>query len=343
MSIIIKSGASGNLMTIDSTGAARSSLYDTSGTAITNVTLGSSLYQGCSTVQTAFTSTNNSSTSNLASAASFTGTADSLAGYGAICVIFFADQQCTVQVQQSSNGTNWDIADSYVVIASTGDARNFQAVATNVRVVVTNNGGGTTTALRLQTVLRPVEEVMARALTQLGNSKVGLVETTIAKPTYTAVAAAFTPPATPTDMVTLTGSATRTIRITRIEFTSTQTTAGVNTIFLVKRSTANSAGTSTALTAVSHDSSNSAATATALSYTANPTLGTTVGNIRATRVLSDAITSVSPDVQLWEFNTLTSQSIVLRGTSQVLAINFNGAALPAGLSVTAAIEWTEEL
>jgi len=347
MSIIIKSGASGNLLTIDGTsGAARTTLYDSTGTAISNVTVGASLFLGDAIIQNEFTSTNNSSTANLASAATFTGTSDPLLGRDCIQVSFFADQQCTIQVQQAqqSPGTSWDVVDSYVVAASTGDSRTIKAIGSAVRVLVTNNGGSTTTALRLQTVLTPVSSALPRALTPLGNLKVALAESNITKWSYAACVNSLTPPATPTDMATITGSATRTIKVTRVVFSSTQTTAGINTFFLVKRSTANSGGTSASVTAVPLDSTNPAATATVLSYTANPAaLGTAVGNVRASKLITPAPASLQNPEWIWEFDLLNTQPVTLRGTTQVLALNFNGAALPAGLNVNVAFHWTEEL
>lgn len=138
-------------------------------------------YLGVSTVQDIEVSASNSSTANLASAASFTGTSQTTLGAGAIQVVFFADQNFTLQVQQSQEdpGVNWNVVDSWTYTAnSTGvdAARTIQAVASSVRVVATNNGGSTTTVLRLQTVICPICDALPRGLTQLGNLKTALVE-----------------------------------------------------------------------------------------------------------------------------------------------------------------------
>lgn len=155
---------------------------------------------------------------------------------------------------------------------------------------------------------------------------------------------AFTPPATPTDISTIIGSATTTIRVTRIEISTTQTTAGINTWFVIKRSTANTGGTSATPTIVPLDSNNAAATSIVRSYTANPTaLGAAVGTMRATRILSDATGTTAQTVYTFDFtNGGISSGIVLRGVAQTLALNFGGAALPAGLSVSVNFEWSEE-
>lgn len=155
----------------------------------------------------------------------------------------------------------------------------------------------------------------------------------------------FTPPATPTDTTTITGSATKTIRVLSFIFTPTQTTRSMAAWFMVKRSTANSAGTSTTPTIVPLDSNNAAATAVVRQYTANPTLGTSIGNAMIVKVLSDdgGATSVGGGGYTFDFTANgKSSGIVLRGTAQVLALNFNGAALPVGLSLTGTWTWIEE-
>jgi hypothetical protein len=155
---------------------------------------------------------------------------------------------------------------------------------------------------------------------------------------------AFTPPATPTDVATIIGSATKTIRVTRLELSTTQTTAGVNTWFIIVRSAADTGGTSATPTIVPLDSNNAAVTSVVRSYTANPTgLGAAVGTLRATRILSDATGTTAQTVYTFDFtNSGLSSGIVLRGVAQTLALNFGGAALPVGLSVSVNFEWSEE-
>lgn len=82
------------------------------------------------------------------------------------------------------------------------------------------------------------------------------------------------------------------------------------------------------------------ATATVLQYTANPTAGTLVGRIWSGRVSSPApATGGVGNVNIaLDFQR---NSIKLAGINDVLAWNFNGAALPAGLSVVAWVQWME--
>ena len=162
------------------------------------------------------------------------------------------------------------------------------------------------------------------------------------KTTYSASATNITVAATATDVFTITGSATKTIRIFKIRLSGVQTTSGLVSVLMLKRSTANTAGTPAASPAVPHDSNNAAATATVVSYTANPTIGTLVGNIRSDKFLvtTPTATSTQPGL-LYDFGNRPGQAIVLRGVNQVFALNLNGVTVTGG-SFSYAVEWTEE-
>ena len=163
-------------------------------------------------------------------------------------------------------------------------------------------------------------------------------------PTYRAVSSAFTPGATPQDVFTITGNATTNVYVTKMGLSSLQTTAGLNAWFLAKRSTANAAGTSASVAAVPKQTGIPAAAATVLQYTANPTTaGTLIGNVWGGFVSSAAPATAgvgSVGLEL-DFESMYGQPIALFSASEVLAFNFNGAALPTGLSVLAWIEWFE--
>jgi hypothetical protein len=166
----------------------------------------------------------------------------------------------------------------------------------------------------------------------------------LTKATYSASYNGASVAAAATDAFVITGSATKTVRVMRVQATGTQTTAGLVPMNLVKRSTADSSGTTTVVTPVPHDSVSAAATATVTVYSGNPTVGNPLANTMvSSKVLVPAPASVvTSDVDGFLFEARRpAQAIVLRGTAQQLALNFSGATL-VGASMNYGIEWTEE-
>lgn len=164
------------------------------------------------------------------------------------------------------------------------------------------------------------------------------------KATYSASSALLTPVASATDLAILNGSASKTIRLLKVFCTyKTDGAAGSrdqNIFYLVKRSTANSAGTPTTLTNVPLDSANAAASAVCLSYTANPTPGTTVGTVIVGSAYSGQISG--PSIVLFDADKY-GQALVLRGTAQGVAVNNNGVTVPGtSPQVQFTYVWTEE-
>jgi hypothetical protein len=163
-------------------------------------------------------------------------------------------------------------------------------------------------------------------------------EVSSAKPTYSATVAQFSPVASASDVCTLAGSASKTIRVRRVFFNALPTTAVAEPVSFIKRSTVDTAGTSVVLTGVPYDSQSSAATAVAEYYTANGTLGTSVGVLAdITRHFGVSTTVVTPF--MYDFGTYGS-ALVLRGAAQQLAINLSGTTYTGTISCT--FEWTEE-
>lgn len=133
--------------------------------------------------------------------------------------------------------------------------------------------------------------------------------------------------ASATDIAVLPGNATNTVIVYRVQVTCTQTTAGIITLQLIKRSTADTAGTSSAITAVPDDSSYAAGVSAPLVYTANPTTGTAVGNLDTVLFGCMATGTTSPnDIYIFK----PAKPIILRGTAQQLAVNLNGATVTGG-------------
>lgn len=166
------------------------------------------------------------------------------------------------------------------------------------------------------------------------------------KSTYMGATATFTPAAAPTDIFVITGSSTKTVRVLRIILSGVQTTAGgITTVSILKRSTADTAGTAVATTRVPLDSGFAAATAVVQHYTANPTVGTLIADIYRPRVfIPAAATATLPVVifdQDWTQNEWGTPP-TLRGAAETLAISLN-ATLPVGAATfEVTIMWTEE-
>lgn len=171
------------------------------------------------------------------------------------------------------------------------------------------------------------------------------------KRTYS-VSGTFTPAATPTDIITIIGSATTNVRVISMFITTTNTAAGSQQFLLVKRSTADTGGTFVAGTAVPYDSADAAATAVAGHWTANPAaLGAVVGTLNTIRVASPVAipASFAGIVQIAGYEliqaseaSLLDKFITLRGIAQQLAINFAGVALVAGQTHAYRVVWIEE-
>jgi hypothetical protein len=140
------------------------------------ITPGNYVFGNMAMTQNILLSSGNTSSVNLSSGASFVGTSEITYGISTIQIVFISNQQCTVQVQQSIDNINWDIVDTWMVLAGIGDARPITSAAPYFRVVVTNNGSAVTTYFRLATGMTPVLAVLPRALTSLGNLKVAVQE-----------------------------------------------------------------------------------------------------------------------------------------------------------------------
>lgn len=156
---------------------------------------------------------------------------------------------------------------------------------------------------------------------------------------YRAASAPFTPGATPQDVFTITGSATREVRVTGIGISMVQTTAGINAWLLNRRSTANTGGTSALVTGVPNHDAYPAATATVRQYTANPVVGALLGTPWSGRIISPAPASLPS--MLGKDLDLGRGVLTLTGITDVLAWNLNGIVLPVGLSVQAWVSWDE--
>jgi hypothetical protein len=153
--------------------------------------------------------------------------------------------------------------------------------------------------------------------------------------TFAVTTAAFTPVATPTDLCVITGSASpNVIRVIDVRLTGTATAATTVDVLLVRRNAANSGGTFIAASVIPLDLVTDTTTVTVVGhYTANPTINATVGTISHRKVLlpiAGTATIAGANEPLLPTVGGLVKSVVLRSEANQLAVNFAGAALPAG-------------
>lgn len=182
-----------------------------------------------------------------------------------------------------------------------------------------------------------------------GNSYSSLtLDTNIA--TYRA-AASFTPTATAAlTIISVTGSATKTVRIKRILVGGSATALSSTLFKLIRVSAIGAGGTAVAPTVAKLDTGNAAATAVVNHYTtaANAADTTSEGPLSCFQLFQTTVTTptvawAEPQMVYPERGAGFGQSIVLRGTSQILAVTcFNGGNMAAGSIVNYSVEWVED-
>jgi hypothetical protein len=205
-------------------------------------------------------------------------------------------------------------------------------------VAVIKSGAGTTQASVGTTSLGLLAELV-------GNDGVSLK----GKKTYFA-SGSFTPPATPTDLVGIFGSATKTIRVLSMKIGTANTAAGSQILFLSKRSAVSTGTAWTAATVGKADSTDADATGTPghIITTANVagagvTINTKkIGSPAVTPATWAGINTTDNDVEMLPTTGDAAKPITLRGVAEGLVINFAGTALVAGQIHTYNICWTEE-
>lgn len=160
--------------------------------------------------------------------------------------------------------------------------------------------------------------------------------------TFSAVAA-ITAAASGTDIAILPGNATNTVYLQRVTVSGVQTTAGLVKINLVKRSTADTGGTSAAMTAVPHQTGDTAAVSLPLSFTANPdVLGTAVGSVESIYLpIGPAATATANPTWVFDFGA-RDKPITLSGVLQGIAVNLNATTVTGGV-FTVKFEWIEAI
>lgn len=159
------------------------------------------------------------------------------------------------------------------------------------------------------------------------------------KSAYSAVITNVVPASAATDLFTIIGSATKIVRIRNLALFGSQTVGSAVPFIVIKRSTADTGGTSTTGTAVPWSSADAAATAVVSGYTANPSaLGTSLGSLSYEIPF---LPIVKDQLFEYNFNLTPSQVYTLNSAAETIAINLNAATITGG-SITLKMSWTEE-
>ncbi len=167
--------------------------------------------------------------------------------------------------------------------------------------------------------------------------------------TYRA-SASFTPFATAAlALVTIVGSATKTVRVKRILIGGVATALADTLFRLTRVSVIGTGGTAVAPTIAKNDTNSAAATAVVQHYTTAAQSTGTVGSVLShwrqfiATVTTPATAYTNPTYQVFPECGIGGQSLVLRGTSDMLQIeNLNAGNLGAGTVLEYVIEWVED-
>lgn len=155
---------------------------------------------------------------------------------------------------------------------------------------------------------------------------------------YMAAAMPFSPGASAQDVFTITNAGQKRISLLGTGLATVQGTAGSNTWNLLARTTLNSGGTSSPITAVPTGAGFPAATAEVRAYTANPTAGTLAGRLWAGRVPAPVVGTSGIGNANIDLSAVVNRIVIPPGVT--LAFNLNGTT-PTGLSVMAWFAWSE--
>lgn len=94
----------------------------------------------------------NSTNTPLAAGATWTGLVQGTNGYNAAIVSLKTDQDCTLYIDFSTNGNNWDSTLTYSVLAETNEVHRVVITRAYFRVRLTNTSSSPQTYLRLQSL-----------------------------------------------------------------------------------------------------------------------------------------------------------------------------------------------
>ena len=231
------------------------------------------------------------------------------------------------QATQPVSGTFWQATQPIIgTLSDNGAAANNNRSATLPGVYQTTPGNGTPGTQGRDAA----QGVSTEGILWTGNLPVRRPASYVASKYFAA--------SSTTDNAVLPGNATNDVLVTRVKVSCTQTTAGIIHLEVIKRSAADTSGTSAAITVVPDDSGSTSSTSAPLSYTGTgPSVGTAIGDVDNYQLGCNAAATPGPN-DIYILNR-TQKPITLIGVAQELAINFGGAITGGNITVT--FEWIE--
>jgi len=184
--------------------------------------------------------------------------------------------------------------------------------------------------------------------------QLGLTTGYLTRNTYSAGFFGLVPVSGGTDVVCIAGSATKTVRLQRIQIWGTTATAvQIVPVQLLRRVLVDTGGTAASTTAnpannvAKRDTSIGAATAVVVSYTANPTVNDASPTFLDSQLLTmPVVTSVAvPTAADFHFSRDTENLVqppVLIGAAAQICVSLGGATLTNASAWNGSIVWTEE-
>lgn len=178
---------------------------------------------------------------------------------------------------------------------------------------------------------------------------VGVTSGIVKQVTYSASSIGLVPASAATDIFCISGSATKSISIKRLEVSGIAGTAISVPVTVLRRVSLDTGGTAAVTTALPvatpNESTDPAATATLIAYTANPTIVDTAPVYPRSTYVSLPVTTGNVASQVWVFGEevgwfTKALNIPKASTTQQYCVNLNATTITTG-SLNLSISWVE--
>lgn len=224
--------------------------------------------------------------------------------------------------------------------AFVGKNQISDAAGTNAATVKAASTAPATTDTTLVVGLNPqgVTTPAPGTTTALSVSSDGL------KATYSTGANSFTLPATPSDVVEIKGSNTKTVRIKQIVVSGVATTAKQWPVQLIRRAASIADGVAVTPVVSKYDTNDGSASAVVRHFTTlgTPAAANPASSVFAARDMTLTAPATQADRLVFDFATRQDKACILRGAADCLVINLGGGALTAGEKLSYSVEWEED-